>query len=178
MNEKNAQTNITSDVAPLGLNRREAVKRGALLGGAVGAAWTAPMVYDSFSTQAAAAGTSLFDNGTPDTYTGITIPAGRSATFVVTGGGGGGGSFQGLNGGSGTKISGTIGSGSSRSLTVVVASGGKGGNPYVRNTSFKQGELEAPGTALAAEAAHVPTPAGVEEEAAAQALSPSARLSP
>ena len=51
MNEKNAQTNITSDVAPLGLNRREAVKRGALLGGAVGAAWTAPMVYDSFSTQ-------------------------------------------------------------------------------------------------------------------------------
>ena len=103
MNEKNAQTNITSDVAPLGLNRREAVKRGALLGGAVGAAWTAPMVYDSFSTQAAAAGTSLFDNGTPDTYTGITIPVGRSATFVVTGGGGGGGSFQGLNGGSGTK---------------------------------------------------------------------------
>ncbi len=82
----------------LGLNRREFGKRGAMLAAAAGAAWAAPTVYDSVSTPAAAAGTSLLDTDEPGTYT-PTIPAHRSASFVIAGGGGGGGSFDGRDGG-------------------------------------------------------------------------------
>ena len=39
----------------MGIGRREAVKRGAMVSGAVGAAWAAPMVFDSFASPAAAA---------------------------------------------------------------------------------------------------------------------------
>jgi hypothetical protein len=41
MNEQNADDIVSSGAAPSGLNRREAVKRGAMVTGAVGAAWTA-----------------------------------------------------------------------------------------------------------------------------------------
>ena len=45
-----------------GINRREALRRGSALTGAAGAAWAAPMVFDSFANPAAAAGTSLFSS--------------------------------------------------------------------------------------------------------------------
>ena len=41
-----------------GMDRRQAFKRGAMITGAVGAAWATPMVFDSVASPAAAATTS------------------------------------------------------------------------------------------------------------------------
>ena len=80
-----------ADLTPQGsIGRRSALKRGSALAGAVSASWAAPVVFDSVSTPAAAAGTSKFDSSTPGTYPAVTIPANRAVDYVVCGGGGGG----------------------------------------------------------------------------------------
>ena len=68
MNEQNADDIVSSGAAPSGLNRREAVKRGAMVTGAVGAAWTAPTIFDSFASPAAAG--TCNNNTSPQTLTG------------------------------------------------------------------------------------------------------------
>lgn len=72
-------------------SRRNLMKGGALVAGAL---WGAPLVFDSFATPAAAAGTSLLDTTTPNDYP-VTIPAGRTVSYTFCGGGGGGGSDNG-----------------------------------------------------------------------------------
>ena len=133
MNEQSADTGTTSSTAPSGMNRREAVKRGAMVTGAVGAAWTAPMVYDSFASPAAAVspGTNFPWDSTaagrgPGTYL-VEAPRNRTVHFQMIGGGGGGGTYNGSNGGSGLKLEGDIPAktGGRYTLTVVVAQGGK-----------------------------------------------------
>ena len=79
MADETADTNPELTSEPSGISRRELGKRGGMLGAAVGAAWTAPMVFDSFSNPAAAAGTSLVNTTTPGVVTPpVTIPANRT----------------------------------------------------------------------------------------------------
>ncbi len=119
----------------VGIDRRRLLQRGAILAGAV----AAPIVYDSFAAPALASGTSLYDSETPGTAV-RTIPANRQVSFTIIGGGGGGSSFQGYNGGSGTKLTGTIASStSSRDVNIVVAGGGQGSEPYEWEVSFRRG---------------------------------------
>lgn len=127
---------------PSRMNRRELGKRGAMLGVAAGAAWTAPVVFDSFSNPAAAAGTSLVNSTTPGVISPpVTIPANRTASFTIIGGGGAGGWYQAFNGGSATKIVGRISpTGSSRTVTVTV---GQGARPHPPSGASQR---EAPGT--------------------------------
>jgi hypothetical protein len=89
------------------LNRREFGKRGAMIGGAVGAAWAAPLVIDSFSNSAAAAGTPPTEDNTPtdpDVPKDIVVAKGREVEYVVIGGGGGGGHDQANPGGKATSL--------------------------------------------------------------------------
>jgi hypothetical protein len=127
MADETADTNPELTSEPSGISRRELGKRGGMLGAAVGAAWTAPMVFDSFSNPAAAAGTSLVNTTTPGVVTPpVTIPANRTAQFTIIGGGGAGGWYQAFNGGSATKLVGRITpSSSSRTVAVTVGQGGQ-----------------------------------------------------
>ena len=68
MNEQSSDLSTTAGAAPSRLNRREAVKRGAMVTGAVGAAWTAPTIFDSFASPAAAG--TCNNNTSPQTLTG------------------------------------------------------------------------------------------------------------
>ena len=133
MNEQSSDLSTTPGAAPSRLNRREAVKRGAMVTGAVGAAWTAPTIFDSFASPAAAG--TCNNNTSPQTLTGtagspkpVCIPAGKTVTFTIVGGGGGAGSTNANNGGSATKIVGTFSTGATQQfLTLVGAAGGSGG---------------------------------------------------
>ena len=131
--------NQGSSDGPSGLDRRQFVKRGTLLSGAVGAAWAAPTVFDSFASPAAAAtipsGTVLIDESNPGTSL-VEIPANRQVAFELVGGGGGGGGFYSFCGGSGTKVTGTLAAqASAYTLTYTVASGGGGGQAYINGSS-------------------------------------------
>lgn len=109
------------------MNRRDAVKRGAMFTGAVGAAWSAPLVFDSFASPAAAA-TCVFIpiNRTAIGGSSTCIPARRRVSYTVIGGGGAGGSDQGFNGGIATKIYGQIPAHpTGYTLTYVVPQGGR-----------------------------------------------------
>lgn len=133
MTDETAASNSERANKLSGMNRREAVKRGAMVTGAVGAAWTAPMVYDSFATPAAAAGTEVLKvdgNLTTTVASSITIPDGRKVEFWVTGGGGGGGAFYTYCGGSGTTLQGVIPGQSGYLLSYSVGGGGGGGFAY------------------------------------------------
>ncbi len=136
MADETADTNPELTSEPSGISRRELGKRGGMLGAAVGAAWTAPMVFDSFSNPAAAAGTSLVNTTTPGVVTPpVTIPANRTAQFTIIGGGGAGGWYQAFNGGSATKLVGRITpSSSSRTVAVTVGQGGQAA-PTIRATA-------------------------------------------
>ncbi len=59
MTEENVEAVLKNGTGTPGITRRDLGKRGATLGAAVGAAWAAPMVFDSFSTPAAASGTAI-----------------------------------------------------------------------------------------------------------------------
>lgn len=72
-----------------GVHRRNLLKGGALI---TWAAWAAPVIYDSFNTPAAAAGTPVFESSTPGTYTNVTrseapeaavVPEGRTALATL-----------------------------------------------------------------------------------------------
>ena len=131
--------NQGSSDGPSGLDRRQFVKRGTLLSGAVGAAWAAPTVFDSFASPAAAAtipsGTVLIDESNPGTSL-VEIPANRQVAFELVGCGGGGGGFYSFCGGSGTKVTGTLAAqASAYTLTYTVASGGGGGQAYINGSS-------------------------------------------
>lgn len=66
MTDEIAESNPDAPDARSGMNRRDAVKRGAMVTGAVGAAWAAPMVYDSFASPASASGTQKVNSRDPD----------------------------------------------------------------------------------------------------------------
>lgn len=140
--DTNADSNETSN-APSGMDRRQAVKRGAMITGAVGAAWATPMVFDSVASPAAAATNPVkVDTGIPGTGS-ITIPANRQVKFELVGGGGGGGGYYSFCGGSGTKVTGTIAAqASAYTLNYQVAAGGGGGQAYINGSS---GYLGGPG---------------------------------
>ena len=75
--------------------------------GAVGAAWTAPMVYDSFASPASAAGTCpepIEEEGPASGQ--LNVPENCRVEFELIGGGGGG--QNSYCGGSGMKVTGTI----------------------------------------------------------------------
>ena len=136
MNEQSVDIGTASGTAPSGMNRREAVKRGAMVSGAVGAAWAAPVVFDSFASPAAAA--TCPNNTSPQTQSGpgtkeVCIPAGKTVTYTIIGGGGGGGSVNTYNGGAATKITGTFiapgtTGGPSLRLILIGAGGGSAGS--------------------------------------------------
>ncbi|MBK7321873.1 MAG: hypothetical protein IPI82_05335 [Candidatus Microthrix sp.] len=129
--------------ATSGMDRRQAVKRGAMITGAVGAAWATPMVFDSVASPAAAVTNPVkVDTGVPGTGS-ITIPPGRKVELELVGGGGGGGGYYSFCGGSGTKVTGTIAAQASPyTLNYHVAGGGGGGQAYINGSS---GFLGGPG---------------------------------
>lgn len=133
MAQDSAATNLETTNLSSGINRREAVKRGAMVTGAVGAAWAAPMVFDSFASPAAAA-TGDFPYtqntpGAPTTYT-VEVPRNKAVNYVLVGGGGGGGFYNSANGGSAVRIDGQIpaNAGNSYTLSIRIAGGGKPNN--------------------------------------------------
>ena len=140
MGDENA--NASPDRASEGtrMNRRDLVKRGAVLGGVVGAAWTAPVVYDSFSSPAAAATKDFpFTKNVANTYT-VGVPANKAVNYLLIGGGGGGGFYKSANGGSGVKVTGTIpAQAAGYDLTIRVAAGGKA--PLANSSNYYIGGL-------------------------------------
>ena len=125
-------SNDDANAGPARIDRREALKRSAVISGAAGAAWAAPTVFDSFASPAAAAtpGSKFpWDSSDPllgpGTHT-ILVPRDRVVHFQVIGGGGGGGAWNGSNGGAGITLEGDIPKkvGSTYTLTIHVAKGG------------------------------------------------------
>lgn len=132
MDEDALRSDRQTDMEVSGIGRRELVKKGALAGGVVGAAWTAPMVIDSFASPAAAA-TSQFEDfvvatpsaGQPGGYHEVSVPKNTKLYYELIGGGGGGGAYQTFNGGSGLRIRGEIPAQiTDYTLRVFIAAGG------------------------------------------------------
>ncbi len=117
-----------------GLDRRKLLKHGAV----VGAVWSAPIVFDSFASPAAA-DTGFVDTSTPTPDGGVvtaSIPTNRKVNFTLVGGGG----FNSFVGGSGTKITGTIAAaGAPYTITYHVGGGGGGGAVGVGNGNTASG---------------------------------------
>ena len=131
-----------------GIDRRQLLKRGALV---TGAAWVAPMVIDSFASPAFAANTPLLALTNGPTSGNVTVPKNRQVAFIIIGGGGGGGGFYSYCGGSGTKVEGKIAANVSTSYTLNWNAAGGGG----RGRAYPNA-----GTAGAAGAGHKPGGAG------------------
>lgn len=134
------------------VSRRKLVKKGALLSGVVGAAWTAPMVYDSMASPAAAATSQFVDfvaaapsAGQPSGYHEVPVPKDIKLYYELIGGGGGGGAYQTYNGGSGMRIRGEIPAQTSNyTLRVFIAAGGSAattllGTSIAGGTGFSAG---------------------------------------
>ena len=134
MTEETANTTPETFSETPGLNRHELGKRGAMLGAAAGAAWAAPVVFDSFASPAAAA--TCPNNTSPQSLSGpgtkeVCIPSGKTVTYTIIGGGGGGGGVNTHNGGSATKMTGSFTTAGPVRLTLVGAGGGAGGQREV-----------------------------------------------
>lgn len=117
-----------SDRPSGGLGRRQLVMRGGALGGALAAAWSAPLVFDSVASPAAAATSDLpfQTNVASQIPYQVQIPRNRAVDYELIGGGGGGGFYNAFSGGSGVKITGKLpASPTTYMLTVHVAQGGR-----------------------------------------------------
>lgn len=141
------------------IDRRSLLKRGAV---ASAAAWTVPVIYDSFTAPASASGTAVGPLPTTpsSTPTQVTIPTNRAVNYTIIGGGGGGGFWNSYNGGSGVKVTGQIAPNASGwTLNVYLGGGGKGGTDSHSNSNGGVGY--GTGAKLAATAA-MATAAGAE----------------
>ncbi|MEI2638436.1 MAG: twin-arginine translocation signal domain-containing protein [Microthrixaceae bacterium] len=118
------------------VDRRRFLRKAGLGAAVTGAAISAPIVIDSFTSPAWASGTGLFHSSTYNsTVSSVSVTAGRAVEYDISGAGGGGAStannppitHEGGDGGAGTRLTGTIPAGGGYTLYIAIGQKGNRG---------------------------------------------------